>query len=81
MSDYFMDGLEADVIKAAEVLQKERYYEHIDCLFLLIEQAKHYQRITESLLNSSHGARTYEENNAEIERAIDQCDWYRYKGN
>lgn len=74
-----MDELEADVIKAAEVLQKERYYEHIHPLYLLIERCKHYQRLTESLLNSCHGARTFEENEAEISRARDANDWYRHK--
>ncbi len=79
MSDYFMDGLEADVIKAAATLHKERYYEHIEPLFLLIEQCKHYQRLTESLLNPAHGARTFEENEEEIRRARDANDWYRHK--
>lgn len=74
-----MDGLEADVIYTASILKAERYYEHIEPLFMLIEQCKHYQRLAESLLNSAHGARTFEENEQETHRAQATNDWYRHK--
>lgn len=75
----YLDDLEAEVKEAAAVLQRERYPEYIWCLYELIHQAKHYQRITESLLNGSHGARTFDENEAENKRANYNNDWYRHK--
>lgn len=75
----YLDDLEAEVKAAAAILQKERYPDYIWCLYELIHQAKHYQRLTESLLNHSHGARTFEENNAETDRAHNENDWYRHK--
>jgi hypothetical protein len=79
MSDY-PDMLEKEVMAAARVLLDERYYEHVDCLYEMIRLCKHYQRITESLLNQVHGARTFEECEAETDRARRENDWYRSKG-
>lgn len=75
----YLDDLEAEVKAAAAVLQRERYPEYIWCLYEIIQQAKHYQRLTESMLNGMHGARSYEENEAEVNRAYNENDWYRHE--
>lgn len=74
----YLDDLEEGVKDAAAVLLKERYPEHIWCLYELIHQAKHYQRIAEALLNASHQAYTFEESKAESDRAVNENDWFRY---
>lgn len=74
----YLEQIEARVIAAAHVLEGERYYEHVACLFILIEQCKHYQRLTDSMLNGVTGHRTFEDNDAETKRAQNEDDWYRY---
>ena len=78
MSNY-LDSLEAEVRAAAGVLHKERYYEHIDCLYLLLDQAKHYQRLTEYTLSGVVGGTESKNDRAELDRATNEMDWYRYK--
>ena len=74
----YLDDLEAEVKAAAAILQKERYPEYIWCLYELIHQAKHYQRIAEALLNCSHGAYSFEESKVESDRSVNEYDWFRY---
>jgi hypothetical protein len=76
----YLDDLEKEVKAAADILQKERYPEYLYCLYELISTAKHYQRLTESMLNGVHGARTFEANEAENTRAHQEDDWYRFEG-
>jgi len=78
MSYNYLDDLEAEVLAAAEVLHQERYYEHVPCLYELLERAKHYQRLTESVLNGVHCARSFEDNEKELNRATGAGDWYRH---
>lgn len=78
MRPTFLDNLVQDVVAAAEILYKERYYEHIDCLYNMIGQLKHYQRLTESMLNGIHGARSFEDNEKEVERARAADDFHRF---
>ncbi len=78
MRDY-LDQLVREVQVAAATLEKERYYWLTPPLFEMIEQLKHYQRLTESLLNHVHGARTYQENEAEVNRCRVENDFYRFK--
>ena len=75
----YLDELEAEVKEAAAILQKERYPEYIWCLYEMIHQAKHYQRIAEALLNSTHGAYSFEECTAESNRSSNENDWFRYR--
>jgi hypothetical protein len=76
----YLDDLEKEVKAAADILQKERYPEYIYCLYEIIHQAKHYQRLTESMLNGVTGARTFEDNEAENRRSLAEDDWYRFEG-
>lgn len=76
MSGY-LDVLENDVYAAVRVLERERYYEYTPALIQLVEQAKHYQRITESLLASQTDL-PYDANQREFNRANDHRDWFRF---
>ncbi len=79
MSDY-LEGLEADVIAAAKVLRDERYYEYTGPLMEMIRQCKHYQRLVEFQISGISGSRELGKDRAELDRATETCDWYRYDG-
>jgi hypothetical protein len=77
MSTEYLEDLERDVIQAVRTLEGERYYEFSWSLMEIIRQAKHYQRIAESLL-AGHTGLKLEANQAEFNRAHSECDWFRY---
>jgi hypothetical protein len=76
MSD-FLDELTDNVYAAIRTLESERYYEFSGALVELLHHAKHYQRISESLLSTSIGVE-YNANEAEFNRAHSERDWYRH---
>lgn len=76
MSDY-LDRLEAEVIDAVCILERERYYENTPPLLEMIRLCKHYQRITEAVLGG-HSGMSLESNEREFNRAHEERDWYRY---
>lgn len=77
MSAEFLEDLEKDVIEAVRTLESERYYEYSWALMELVRQAKHYQRITESVLGGVAGV-DHKSNEAEFNRANNERDWFRH---
>ncbi len=77
MSVEYLEGLEEDVIEAVRTLESERYYEFTWALMETIHQAKHYQRIAESLL-AGHTGLDLTANQTEFNRANNQRDWFRF---
>lgn len=75
MSDQYMRDLEENVYAAIETLEKERYYEFSRGLLELIHQAKHYQGIGMSLLDTHCGVPSAE-TNKRFEEARTNKDWY-----
>lgn len=76
----YLESLEENAWQAARTLEGERYYEFTHGLMELVSQAKHYQRIAESLLGQHCGAVTYEQNKVNSDTANKNNDWYRYLG-
>jgi hypothetical protein len=76
MSKEFLDGLEAEVYAAIRILEKERYSEHTWALAEMVRQAKHYQRIAETVL-AGHVGLPSGPNEAEFKRANEARDWFR----
>lgn len=77
MSIKYLEELEDNVIEAVKILEGERYWDYSHGLMELVRQAKHYQRIAETVL-AGHVGRNSEVNREEFERANTDRDWYRY---
>lgn len=77
MSAEYLEDLEANTIEAVRTLEGERYWDYSWGLMELVRQAKHYQRIAESLL-AGHTGLSLDANQGEFNRANNQRDWYRY---
>lgn len=77
MSTEYLEDLEANAIEAVRTLEGERYWDYSWGLMELVKQAKHYQRIAESLL-AGHTGLPLDENQAEFNRANEHRDWFRY---
>ena len=77
MTATYLDTLEKEVQAAARVLFKERYYEHVDCLYEMIRQVKHYQVIAEYSLCGVTGV-DYEKSRKEFERTRNENDYFRH---
>lgn len=78
MTNSYLRDLETECLAAVAILRKERYYEYIDPILRLIEQAKHYQQLTESMIAGITGV-TPEEDNRNLERARDNNTWYSHR--
>lgn len=77
MNDEYLETLEANLYAAVHTLEGERYYQFSAGMVELVRQAKHYQRIAESLLASQTGL-PLELNHAEFNRASSERDWFRF---
>jgi hypothetical protein len=77
MSDGYLDNLEENAIEAVKILESERYTEFSWGIMELVRQCKHYQQISESVL-SAHCGMDLEKNEAEVQRARENRDWYRH---
>lgn len=77
MSTEYLEDLESNAIEAVRTLEGERYWDYSWGLMELVRQAKHYQRIAESLL-AGHTGLKLDDNQAEFNRANSERDWFRY---
>lgn len=77
MSTEYLEDLEANAIEAVRTLEGERYWDYSWGLMELVKQAKHYQRIAESLL-AGHTGLDLDTNQAEFNRANNERDWFRF---
>ena len=80
MTVEYLRDLEEGCYDACEILVKERYPEYTFAITEMIRQAKHYQRIAESLLGQYCGHVTYEQNKVNSDKANSKDDWYTYQG-
>lgn len=75
MTARYLKGLEDKCLEAAATLNAERYYEYEFPIVELIREAKHYQQLTESLLDGLVGVPQSEtEQNLTVARQNDT--WY-----
>ena len=77
MSVEYLEDLEKNAIEAVRTLEGERYWDYSWGLMELVRQAKHYQRIAESVLGAHCGLKL-DANHEEFERANVNRDWFRY---
>lgn len=69
------DWLETNLREAIAALHSERYYEFTDGLFMLLDKAKHADRLLWSILSVTAGG-SAEDSDARLKQAEQDNDWF-----